>query len=386
MWKTGRRKQRNYIRTSQFLFRTLLLPVTKGDIQEKQNMRLVQTRPPHRIIRRFSGRYTLQCNINQVNNNPNILQEGASQLQFCSDKCLNQYKMHIFCRETEAHLEVHPHLPGEDKAGGSLITPDLWLKNCKSPDSRTSSPPGSPPRENHQPQLPAVPLISVAPPSKLMAISDVGTKRHRSKIQKKHRKRQAVNYNVYKTDANAELPQDLRIRQPPNEKHGESIAPPQEGLTDGSVKRRDAYPVNPHVYPNPRFYHTGTRPANPPINFGGGLIKHPAELPPVTVLVPYPIVVPFPLPIPIPIPLSGLLKREKQNEEGSNKRSVPGEDLDVETHKATASVPLNDVQTLADVAGSEEEARNGISRPLRKRKRIIDAKPRMANKKKPLAV
>lgn len=36
--------------------------------------------------------------------------DGATQLQFCSDKCLNQYKMQIFCRETQAHLDLNPHL------------------------------------------------------------------------------------------------------------------------------------------------------------------------------------------------------------------------------------------------------------------------------------
>lgn len=36
--------------------------------------------------------------------------DGTTQLQFCSDKCLNQYKMQIFCRETQAQLELNPHL------------------------------------------------------------------------------------------------------------------------------------------------------------------------------------------------------------------------------------------------------------------------------------
>lgn len=44
--------------------------------------------------------------------------DGASQLQFCSDKCLNQYKMQIFCRETQAHLELNPHLKEKKDAGG----------------------------------------------------------------------------------------------------------------------------------------------------------------------------------------------------------------------------------------------------------------------------
>ncbi|VEN53824.1 unnamed protein product [Callosobruchus maculatus] len=70
-------------------------------------------------------------------------QDGASQLQFCSDKCLNQYKMHIFCRETRAHLELHPHLHTEETSstGGNLITPDLWLRNCTSPENNRSPSP-----------------------------------------------------------------------------------------------------------------------------------------------------------------------------------------------------------------------------------------------------
>lgn len=44
--------------------------------------------------------------------------DGATQLQFCSDKCLNQYKMQIFCRETQAHLELNPHLKEKQNVGG----------------------------------------------------------------------------------------------------------------------------------------------------------------------------------------------------------------------------------------------------------------------------
>lgn len=47
-------------------------------------------------------------------------QDGASQLQFCSDKCLNQYKMQIFCKETQAHLDMNPHLKEKvDVAAGA---------------------------------------------------------------------------------------------------------------------------------------------------------------------------------------------------------------------------------------------------------------------------
>lgn len=286
--------------------------------------------------------------------------------------------MQIFCRETEAHLEVHPHVSGEDKSTGGLITPDLWLKNCKSPDSRTPSPAQSPRLQEGQPKLP---LITIASPSKLMATNDTETKRHnRYKIQKKHRKRQTISYSVYKTE---DLPQDLRVRHPLNEKQSESIpSVSREGLIEGCVKHTDTYPVNHPMYNNPRFYQPKTRPLNTPhLNVSSGLIRHPADLPPVTVLVPYPIVVPFPVPIPIPIPLGGFI--EKQHSKVN--------DVTDEISKADVSIntkteaPAKE-EKIVENFPPEDDVKNGVTRPLRKRKRLLDSKPRIVNKKKQLAV
>lgn len=47
--------------------------------------------------------------------------DGASQLQFCSDKCLNQYKMQIFCKETQAHLDMNPHLKDKVSANDGKL-------------------------------------------------------------------------------------------------------------------------------------------------------------------------------------------------------------------------------------------------------------------------
>ncbi|XP_056016227.1 sine oculis-binding protein homolog A-like isoform X6 [Ostrea edulis] len=64
-------------------------------------------------------------------------QDGETQLQFCSSKCLNQYKMNIFCKETQEHLQqISPTESKSDHEGSSsdqqiLITPDLWLRNAK---------------------------------------------------------------------------------------------------------------------------------------------------------------------------------------------------------------------------------------------------------------
>lgn len=64
-------------------------------------------------------------------------QDGETQLQFCSSKCLNQYKMNIFCKETQEHLQqISPTTETKSDTEGSsdqqiLITPDLWLSNAK---------------------------------------------------------------------------------------------------------------------------------------------------------------------------------------------------------------------------------------------------------------
>lgn len=63
-------------------------------------------------------------------------QDGEQQLQFCSAKCLNQYKMSIFCRETQEHLKQirspsDMKKPKHDNDEQILITPELWLKEGK---------------------------------------------------------------------------------------------------------------------------------------------------------------------------------------------------------------------------------------------------------------
>ncbi|GFS21946.1 sine oculis-binding-like protein [Elysia marginata] len=64
------------------------------------------------------------------------LQEGDMQLQFCTEKCLNQYKMNIFCTEARQHLEQIQKMTGDgsskitrsrESKDEILITPELWL-------------------------------------------------------------------------------------------------------------------------------------------------------------------------------------------------------------------------------------------------------------------
>nr|XP_005898266.1 PREDICTED: sine oculis-binding protein homolog [Bos mutus] len=71
--------------------------------------------------------------------------DGERRLQFCSAKCLNQYKMDIFYKETQANLPaglcstLHP--PMENKTEGTgvqLLTPDSW--NIPLTDARRKAP------------------------------------------------------------------------------------------------------------------------------------------------------------------------------------------------------------------------------------------------------
>ncbi|XP_045428742.1 sine oculis-binding protein homolog [Pipistrellus kuhlii] len=71
--------------------------------------------------------------------------DGERRLQFCSAKCLNQYKMDIFYKETQANLPaglcgaLHPPLENKaEGAGVQLLTPDSW--NLPLADARRKAP------------------------------------------------------------------------------------------------------------------------------------------------------------------------------------------------------------------------------------------------------
>lgn len=191
-------------------------------------------------------------------------QDGATQLQFCSDKCLNQYKMHIFCRETQAHLDLNPHLVNvSSSSSASLITPDLWMKNCKSRSASPSSDRSQSPVAVGNPNLPQspknvavsvlsptvstspsacsakpapMPVISVAPNSKLMKSKSIcleertmaqnaSESRREHRIMKANAKKRrssrctstVTSQSLQKQQSiivNAK-PQDLRVSSPP---------------------------------------------------------------------------------------------------------------------------------------------------------------------------
>lgn len=91
--------------------------------------------------------------------------------------------MQIFCKETQAHLDMNPHLKEKGSSStNTLITPDLWLKDCR---SRSVSPSNSDNSRSSisSPQSAQLvcstsantqqrPFITVAPASKLISRTD----------------------------------------------------------------------------------------------------------------------------------------------------------------------------------------------------------------------
>eukprot|EP00062_Callorhinchus_milii_P023893 gi/632983212/ref/XP_007908536.1/ PREDICTED: sine oculis-binding protein homolog isoform X3 [Callorhinchus milii] len=92
--------------------------------------------------------------------------DGERRLQFCSAKCLNQYKMDIFYKETQANLpaglcsNVHPPVESKsDNTGVQLLTPESWNMPLKGHDARRKAP--SPVAPSAQTQV-TVPSASAA--------------------------------------------------------------------------------------------------------------------------------------------------------------------------------------------------------------------------------
>lgn len=277
--------------------------------------------------------------------------------------------MHIFCRETQAHLDLNPHLVNASSSS-NLITPELWLKNCRSrsasPTSDTSLSPkleivvsnkktSNDKEVKSQNKKSPLPLISVAPPSKLMKQkggsedkirkSPENKKDGRSKINlRKRRVSKCTSTITSQTHSrhNASTPkaQDLRICSPstldgsspastvmnsaihsptnPLNAHLPNVHPPPPPYTNtlysNSMFMDNSIPPNhindhrvpnmfpPHFMPRPHLPFPHDRPRlPPPITLPPQALGQP---PPVTVMVPYPVILPIPLPIPIPLPVS----------------------------------------------------------------------------------
>lgn len=269
--------------------------------------------------------------------------------------------MHIFCRETQAHLDLNPHLVNASSSS-NLITPELWLKNCK---SRSASPTetersGSPnpetktsqDKEQPKTQKSPLPLITVAPTAKLMKPkrsedppiqkSPESRKENRNKMNLRKRRTSKCSATVTSQSharqrTSTPKAQDLRMCSPsegssPASTIGTAIhspphpmsqhhPPPQfptsmfsmppPGFMDNHPHMNEMrHPMAGSMFPPrmpfmPRHMPMHERPRlPPPLNFPQVL----GQPPPVTILVPYPVILPLPIPIPIPMPLSAFVQ------------------------------------------------------------------------------
>ncbi|XP_056914883.1 sine oculis-binding protein homolog A isoform X3 [Takifugu flavidus] len=292
---------------------------------------------------------------------------GERRLQFCSAKCLNQYKMDIFYKETQAALPGALCNPGHGAGGDSkmecsgvqLLTPESWgtpltelRRKAPSPGgpsscsamtpstSSTTSPsdtvavcsPSSSssvkiptPRPHESPTLPPPPLPNLHPPLGVPSGSPPMVMTPRGPMPlplfMEHQMLQQMRPPFLRSSAHPAGP-NSPLSNPIIP--GIGPPPPSRNICPTSSPMHRSL-LSPHIHPssnpNPGMMppHPGLPipglPPFPPVNMiPNGRIPLPPVMnigmpslaplvPPPTLLVPYPIIVPLPVPIPIPIPI-----------------------------------------------------------------------------------
>uniref|UniRef100_A0A667XZW9 Sine oculis binding protein homolog (Drosophila) a n=1 Tax=Myripristis murdjan TaxID=586833 RepID=A0A667XZW9_9TELE len=296
---------------------------------------------------------------------------GERRLQFCSAKCLNQYKMDIFYKETQAALPGALCNPGhgaggegkgECSAGVQLLTPESW--GTPLTDLRRKAPsPGGPsttsalaPSTSSSPTLPPPPVPTLHPPLGVPSGSPPMVMTPRGPMPlplfMEHQMMQHIRPPFLRPSAHAGGP-----NSPLSNPMIPGIGPPPPPRTLGPPSSPMHRPLlSPHVHPssnpNPGMMppHPGLPmpglPPFPPVNMmPNGPIPLPPMMnfgmpslaplvPPPTLLVPYPVIVPLPVPVPIPIPIPFSSKTSRDQPENSGTiSSAP------ESSETSASLP-----------------------------------------------
>ncbi|XP_068437076.1 sine oculis-binding protein homolog A isoform X2 [Clinocottus analis] len=287
---------------------------------------------------------------------------GERRLQFCSAKCLNQYKMDIFYKETQAALPGGLCNPGHglggdgkmDCGGGvQLLTPESWgtpltdlrrkapspggpsTTSALAPSSATSpsdtaahySPslsssakiPTPRPHESptlHPPPMPTLhPPVGVPPGSPPMVMTPRGPMP--LPLFMEHQMMQHMRPPFLRPSGHPGGPHSPLsnpiipgIGQPPPPRTiGSGSSPmhrpllhPSSNHNPGMMPPYPGFPM-PGMPPFPpvNMMPNGRIPLPPMMNFGMPSLA--PLVPPPTLLVPYPVIVPLPVPIPIPIPI-----------------------------------------------------------------------------------
>ncbi|XP_061609305.1 sine oculis-binding protein homolog isoform X1 [Phyllopteryx taeniolatus] len=269
---------------------------------------------------------------------------GEERLQFCSTKCLNQYKMDVFYREARAALTCSsPARAGQEGrsdhniVGQKLLTPESWNSSNSTGEAhqRNISPKGptpilgssesssmSPSESSSSSKLPVTgqrtldrpmqpppppPAVELSPHPTLippplphhqlehplipqMRMPFIRPPLHaqglRSPLTTAHHPRPPG-------------PSSSPIYRPPHSPH---LQPPtSSSINPPGLMHPLPRPYYPGLHSPPLMLPRGPVPMPPLMNFG--IPSFSPLLPQPTVLVPYPIIVPLPVPIPIPIPI-----------------------------------------------------------------------------------
>lgn len=296
-------------------------------------------------------------------------QDGEQQLQFCSDKCLNQYKMNIFCKETQAHLQLHPHL--QDAAckvtpSGSmnLITPELWLKDCKN---------GPKTNEDDTEETSVQDEIDVVNTKQCVTRKEKekGKRSNRQSGSRQSKEGSIENRQTPATPALGISPHRRQSPCTPSDYQRPPFLPPYPSFL--AQQQLDAYlrlqhsrfggpPIPlPHgpLHPFP----PGTNP-HPPLHPASYSTPSASLLPPVTVAVPYPILIPLPIPVPIIIPLLLGLSEKLQEEKKQEARKASN-------IKKTNSKVGDDSSDSSQVEDDTTEDDSDCTKTTRKEKRPL---------------
>ncbi|CAL8271553.1 unnamed protein product [Merluccius merluccius] len=291
---------------------------------------------------------------------------GERRLQFCSAKCLNQYKMDIFYKETQAALPGALYNPGhgascEGKAecsgggGVQLLTPESWgapmtdlrrkapspggptTSSALAPSTSSTNSPSDPgglcspsssasakvptPRPHESPTLPPpshgpglhgpMGVSSGSPPMVMTPRGPVPLP-----LFMEHQMMQQIRPPFLRPSAGPNSP----LSNPMIPGIGPPPPPPRNFGPPSSPMHRPM--LSPHVHPSAN-HNPGLLPPHPGLGMPGmppfpnmmpnapipmppmmnfGMPSLAPLVPPPTILVPYPVIVPLPVPIPIPIP------------------------------------------------------------------------------------
>lgn len=283
---------------------------------------------------------------------------GEERLQFCSTKCLNQYKMDIFYREARAALITSSPSRSNQEGradsivtGQKLLTPESWNssasvgdrhhKNASPKDptiihtsSETSISPSEASFSNSKVHLSGLRAMERPIPSALhspaVEVSPKTASLHpppATRTSLEHQTVPQIPMPFIRPPLHAQGlksplanqprhpgPASSPIHRPPHSPH---LQPP----TSSSVNPPGLiHPFHGAYFPGlhspplnmmPR----GPVPVPPMMNFG--IPTFSPLLPQPTVLVPYPIIVPLPVPIPIPIPIPVPSKANLENQNHS---------------------------------------------------------------------